>query len=160
LKEAEELYEKAVKRYKYSKKVWSAYQLFRLRIGDYDGAKLLLNRSIQSLSRHKHVEIIQKYGFGEYEFGSIDRARVIFTNLIGSYPSRIDIWNIYIDKEIKLGNVAYARQLFERLISLKTSSRNIKSIFKKYLNFEINHGDLESQENVKRKAIEYVKTQI
>ena len=41
--------------------VWSAYQLFRLRSGDLAGAKELLTRSMQSLARHKHVEVILKF---------------------------------------------------------------------------------------------------
>ena len=38
------MYERTLKKYKYSKKVWSAYQLFRLRQGDGAGAKALLAR--------------------------------------------------------------------------------------------------------------------
>ena len=34
-----------------------AYQQSRLRAGDHVGARALLGRSIQSLSRHKHVEV-------------------------------------------------------------------------------------------------------
>jgi predicted RNA-binding protein with RPS1 domain len=49
------IYEKAVKKYK-----GSAYQHFKLRAGDSDGAKGLLSRSMQSLSRHKHIEVLIK----------------------------------------------------------------------------------------------------
>ena len=59
-KGATALYEKALKKYKKSKKVWSAYQHFLLRAGDSDGAKALLARSMQSLSRHKHIEVLIK----------------------------------------------------------------------------------------------------
>jgi hypothetical protein len=51
VKGAEAVFEKTLKKYKYSKKVWGAYQLFRLRQGDSKGAKELLARSMQSLSR-------------------------------------------------------------------------------------------------------------
>lgn len=52
--------EKALKKYKTSKKVWMAFQHFKLRSGDSEGAKALLARSMQSLSRHKHIEVLIK----------------------------------------------------------------------------------------------------
>ena len=59
-KGAAAIFDKALKKYKTSKKVWMAYQHFTLRTGDSEGAKALLSRSMQSLSRHKHVEVIIK----------------------------------------------------------------------------------------------------
>lgn len=54
------VFEKALKKYKKSKKVWMAYQHFQLRVGNIEGAKALLARSMQSLSRHKHIEVLIK----------------------------------------------------------------------------------------------------
>ena len=59
-KGATAIYEKALKKYKTSKKVWMAFQHFKLRAGDSEGAKALLARSLLSLSRHKHVEVLIK----------------------------------------------------------------------------------------------------
>lgn len=111
---------------------------------------------MQSLSRHKHFEVIEKFGLAEFEFGSVDRARIVFENLLSSYPNRVDAWHVYLDKEVKLGYFDQARQLFERLISMKLSSQNLKTVFKKYLAFEVEHGTVESQNGVKAKAREYV----
>ena len=55
-----------------------------------------------------------------------------------------------------MGNIIQARQLYNRMITLKTSSNYLKTIFKKYLNFEVEHGSVESQLKVKQKAREYV----
>lgn len=60
VKGATVIFEKALKKYKKSKKVWMAYQHFLLRDGNSDGAKVLLGRSMQSLSRHKHIEVLIK----------------------------------------------------------------------------------------------------
>ena len=59
-KGATAIYDKALKKYKTSKKVWMAFQHFKLRAGDSEGAKALLARSLLSLSRHKHVEVLIK----------------------------------------------------------------------------------------------------
>ena len=60
-KGATAIFEKALKKYKKSKKVWMAYQHFLLKAGDSEGAKASLARSMQSLSRHKHIEVLIKY---------------------------------------------------------------------------------------------------
>ena len=124
--------------------------------GDEDGAKAQLARSMQSLSRHKHVEVISKYAMAEFEYGSPDRGRVVFEDLLSSYPKRTDLWNLYVDKEIKHGCFSQARQLFERMITSKHNVYTMRSIFKKFLEFEILHGNDASQEAVKMKAKDYV----
>ena len=55
-----------------------------------------------------------------------------------------------------MGHVNESRQIFDRMVSIKTNVKNMKSIFKKYLNFELEHGNIETQNNVKQKAKEYV----
>ena len=155
-KGAEKMMETTLKKYKYSKKVWSAYQMFLLRRGDVVGAKALLARSMQSLSRHKHVWVIEKYALAEFDSGSADRARVVFEELLSNYPKRTDLWHVYVDKETKLGNYTQARHIYERMITMKISMRNIKSFFKKYLSFEVNHGTVQQQEAVKQKARDFV----
>lgn len=54
---AREMYEKTLKKHKTSKKVWMAYQSFEQRGKRDKLARTLLNRSMLSLSKHKHVEV-------------------------------------------------------------------------------------------------------
>lgn len=156
------LYEKALKnpRYKKSKKVWMAYQLFKLRSRDATGARALLARSMQSLSRHKHVEVLTKYALAEFDFGSAERGRSVFEELIASYPKRTDIWHVYLDREVKGSYAQQARQLFERMLASKAlqNPHKMKTVFKKYLAFEQQHGTAQQQDEVKRKAREYVQS--
>jgi len=142
--------------YKKSKKMWIAYHQFKIRSGDVTGAKEQLSRSMQCLSRHKHVEVISKYALSEFEFGSADRARVLFEELLNNYPKRVDLWHLYVDKEVKLGHVSQSRKLFDRMIASKSSTKNMKLVFKKYLEFEMKFGTSILQEAVKQKAREYV----
>ncbi len=156
---AESLFERTLRRpqFKKSKKVWMAYHGLKLRMGDINGAKAQLARSMQALSRHKHVEVISKYALTEFECGNADRGRVLFEELLSAHPKRTDIWNIYVDKEMKLNNITEARHLFERMIATNMfNAKNAKIIFKKYLEFEVRVGTVETQEMVKQKAREYV----
>lgn len=155
---AEAIFQKALKRpqYKKSKKVWIAFLQMKLRSRDVKGAKEQFSRSLQSLSKHKHVEVISKYALAEFEFGSPDRGRVVFEDLLNTYPKRTDLWHLYVDREVKLGNVQQARQLFERMIHSSLKASNMKTVFKKYLAFESQYGDESSQDAVKQKARDYV----
>ena len=155
---AARLLEKALKKYKYSKKVWMQCQHLELRRGQHGAAKALLARSLQSLSRHKHVEVITKYACAEFDSqagGSQDRGRVVFEELLASYPKRTDLWHVYVDRETKAGNVDRARQLFERMLGLRLNIKNVKAVFKKYLDFEKRFGDERSQAEVRDKARAY-----
>ena len=71
------IYERTLKKFKYSKKVWSAFMVYHLRNGRWKEAKVLLSRSMQSLAKKKHIETLQKYAMAEYEYGSADRGRIV-----------------------------------------------------------------------------------
>ena len=86
----------------------------------------------------------------------MERGRTVFEGLLDSYPKRVDLWNVYIDKESKAGEFDSARALFSRLVTLKLSSKAIKGVFKKWLAFESVNGDAETTQQVKEKAKAYV----
>ena len=120
-----------------------------------------LKRSLQSLAKHKHIQVITNFAKTEYELGSLENARRVFENLISTYPKRTDLWNIYIDKEIKNSqDMSYARRLLERMSSIKFSPSKMKLIFKRFLKFEEDHGDEETLEAAKALVTNYVNSQL
>jgi tetratricopeptide (TPR) repeat protein len=155
---ARQLFERALKKHKTSKKVWMAYQHFELRRNNDKEARALLGRSMLSLSRHKHIEVILQYASLQFELENFDAGREVFEDLLQNYPKRTDIWNVFVDKEVKYKHFTHARRIFERMICLKISAKNVKSIFKKYLTFELSHGTVQEQNGVKQKAREYVES--
>lgn len=76
--------------------------------------------------------------------------------ILRSYPKRTDIWGVYLDQEVKLGDVLRARALFERAVATDLPPKKMKALFKKYVAFEARNGDEGRVEEVKRKAMEYV----
>ena len=68
---------------------------------------------------------------------------------------------MFLDMEIKYGSEEDdgkegVRALFKRALAEKTSTRQAKALFKKWLGFEKSKGDEKSVETVTRKAKEYV----
>ena len=92
----------------------------------------------------------------EYSHGSADRGRTIFEGLVSSYPKRLDLWNMYVDQEVKAGHIEDARHLLDRMCTLNLSVQKVKSVFKKYLRLEMQYGDEATVQQVKQKAQEYV----
>jgi rRNA biogenesis protein RRP5 len=133
-----------------------AYQHFKLRQRQFDAAHDLLKRSLQSLAKHKHVLVTLRFAQEEFDIGSQERGRTLFEGLLANYPKRTDLWIVYVDQESKHGNYDRARRLYERMTTAKMSSRAMRNIFKKFLRFEMQHGNDETVEHVKAKARDYV----
>ena len=121
------------------------------------------------------VETISKFAQLEFKFGDSERGRTIFEGVLDSYPKRLDLWFVYIDMEIKQKNVAAVRSLFERVLLRKLSSSEYsplprcsaslthaaekgKSVFKKWLSFEKEHGDAKGEEHCKERARAFVES--
>jgi rRNA biogenesis protein RRP5 len=75
---------------------------------------------------------------------------------VTNYPRRLDLWLQYLDQEESKGDVTTVRNLFERMISLKLSSKKMKHVFKRYLSFEKEKAGGEKVEYVKNKVREYL----
>ncbi|KAK9854523.1 Tetratricopeptide-like helical protein [Penicillium brevicompactum] len=143
-----------------------------------DRARALLPRALQSLPAHTHVETTSKFAQLEFrsENGDVERGRTVFEGLLSSFPKRIDLWNVLLDLEIKVGDAEQVRRLFERVLGLQSGKKGAVSIdasrklkpkqarflFKKWLDFEeklaAETSDEKMVEEVKARAVTYVKT--
>ena len=52
----------------------------------------------------------------------------------------------------------FVRELYDRMIGLNLQPKKMKAMFKKYMEFEEEHGDQKSIELVRKKALEYVES--
>ncbi|KAG2774744.1 rRNA biogenesis protein [Phytophthora cactorum] len=144
------------KKFRTSKQTWIRSLQYLVGEKQFAEAAETLQRSLKSLAAHKHLPVILKYGQLLYEHGELDKARTIFEGILANYPKRMDLWNVYLDKEIKFGDVALVRALFERLLAMEFSAKKMKFLFKKYLQFEQDQGDEEHVEHVKQLAKDFV----
>ena len=177
LAEAEAAYAVAAKKHKTSKQVWSAYVRFALRSNGQDLSSnassgsgggggisdpaTLVAKALKCTQPHKHVFICSRFAQDEYMYGSVERGRTVFEELLGRHGTkRLDLWNVYLDQEAKAGQIVHARSLYQRLVSLKISSRSIKGVFKKWLAFEKAHGSAKEQAAVRDRAREYVQSEL
>jgi rRNA biogenesis protein RRP5 len=106
---------------------------------------------------------MSKFAQMEFELGSPERGRTIFNALLQKYPKRMDLLFVNIDKEVKSGDIAKARSLFDSVVNpvssdrkFKFSDKQMKSLFKKWYRMEEDHGDEESQDRVKEEARAFV----
>ncbi|TYJ18682.1 hypothetical protein E1A91_A09G140100v1 [Gossypium mustelinum] len=154
---AEELLDKMSKKFKHSCKLWLR-RVQMLLMQQQDRVQPVVNRALLCLPRHKHVKFISQAAILEFKSGVPDRGRSMFEGVLREYPKRTDLWSIYLDQEIRLGDEDVIRALFERAISLSLPPKKMKFLFKKYLNYEMSCGDEARIECVKRKAMDYVES--
>ncbi|XP_012990759.2 protein RRP5 homolog [Esox lucius] len=157
-KEAEGLYKTMVKRFRKESAVWLSYGTFLLQQGQSDAANALLQRAIKSLPSKDSVDLIAKFAQLEFRYGDLERGKTMFDKIVTSYPKRTDLWSVFIDLMIKHGSQKEVRALFDRVIHLSVAVKRIKFFFKRYLEYEKNHGTPESILAVKEKALEYVES--
>ncbi|KAF3672570.1 hypothetical protein FXO38_06017 [Capsicum annuum] len=155
----DELLNKMVKKFKHSCKVWLRRIQWLLK-QNQDGVQSVVNRALLSLPPHKHINFITQTAILEFKCGVPDRGRSLFEKMLREYPKRTDLWSVYLDQEIRLGNADVIRALFERAITLSLPPKKMKFLFKKYLEYEKTLGDDERMEAVKRKAMEYVESSL
>lgn len=159
------MFTKMCKKFKSKKTVWIANFHYLLKGARHDEAHALLKRSLQSLPNYKHVETMSKFAQMEFELGSPERGRTIFSALLEKHPKRMDLLFVHIDKEIKNGEIEKARALFNGVVNpvsddrkqkFKFSDKQMKSLFKKWYRMEEEYGDEDSQDHVKAEARAFV----
>lgn len=153
---AESLYQLMTKKFGQHVSVWVQYGAYLLGRKQHDGMHQVLAKALQILPKRDHVEVVRKYAQLEFNNGDPEQARSLFEGLIADAPKRIDLWNVYIDQEIKLDNKTKVEDLFGRALAKKLSRKQAKFFFSKWLAYEEEKGDEQMAARVKAKAAEYV----
>ncbi|XP_054839484.1 protein RRP5 homolog [Eublepharis macularius] len=157
-KQADDLYNTMLKRFRQEKSVWVKYTDFLLKRGQVEAAHRLLPRALKCLPNKDHIDVISKLAQLEFRFGDPEHGKTIFENTLSTYPKRTDIWSIFIDMMIKHGSQKEVRDIFERVIHLSLAPKKMKFFFKRYLEYEKTYGTAEAVQAVKAAALEYVES--
>jgi hypothetical protein len=126
--------------------------------GKQTQARELLQRSLKSLPAGDHIDTIGKFARLEFKLGDCERGRTLFESILSSHPKKFDVWNVFLDQELRTGDKTRVRNLFERITSLKLSSKKMKFAFKRYLDFEKTEGTEATIQHVKDLARAYVQS--
>lgn len=156
---ADELVDNMIKRFKKSCKVWLR-RVQRLLMQKQDGVQDFVSRAEKILPKHKHIKFLSQTAILEFKCGNPERGRSMFENILRQNPKRTDLWSVYLDQEIRLGDTDLIRALFERATSLSLPAKKMKFLFKKYLQYEERHGNDDRANYVKQKAMSYVENTV
>ena len=124
---------------------------------DLTDKEKLLSKALQILERKQQIELIRKFASEEYKYNNIEKGRTMYESIIHSYPKRTDIISTYLDLEIKHSkNKKNIRKTFDKLLARENVKlKQIKFLFKRYLEFETEHGSEKDVDRVKEKAEEF-----
>lgn len=136
--------------------VWTTLTLFYFNHSQPDKARQLLDAALKRLPERLHKQAIIQAACNEYSLGDSERGRTLFEGLVAAFPKKADIWQVYIDQEIKHVNKDRVTALMERVIARKLTMKQAKLFFKKWLQFESEQGDEQGEDYVKAKAARYV----
>ncbi|KAL7272217.1 rRNA biogenesis protein rrp5 [Rhizina undulata] len=155
---AEALFKVMLKKFSQSPSIWTNYADFLLTSSDRTGARELLKRAMQALPKLLHRDLIIQFAKLEFRTGDPERGRTLFETLLGTYNKKMDLYNVFLDMEIKYSGeeVEGVRGLFKRALAEKCSVRQAKGLFKKWREWEEKRGDAKGVEEVTRRAKEFV----
>ncbi|XP_037090378.1 protein RRP5 homolog [Pollicipes pollicipes] len=156
--EAEEMYSQLVRKMAANKDSWLRYGTFLMQVDRHDAARALMQRALRGLDRRHHVEVISKFAQLEFRFGQPERGKTMFDHLLSTYPKRLDQWNVYVNQLIKTSDYDAARQIFQRATTVRLSARRMRSLLKRFLEFEQAHGSVAQQEAVRETARQFVES--
>ncbi|KAF0907052.1 hypothetical protein E2562_014658 [Oryza meyeriana var. granulata] len=158
---ADELLDRMTKRFKTSCKIWlRCIQLSLKQSKDVEYIKSIVKRALLSLPQSKRMKFLSQTAILEFKSGVPEEGRSRFELILREYPKRTDLWSVYLDQEIRIGDTEIIRALFERVTCLSLPPKKMKFLFKKYLEYEKSQGDEERIEHVKQKALEYVQSSL
>lgn len=145
---AEVYMQKLLKKRAQSQAAWSEYISFlyewRQATANADeGAKLdqkitnLSKQALQSLPASKKIMFLTKRAVAEFRVGEFEKARTTFELLISKTPNRADLWNLYVDMELKYGKDDEVKgNLLKRASELRLKPKSMKLLLTKRLQFE------------------------
>merc|ERR1712146_259167 len=117
--------------------------------------------ALEAIPAREGTSFTKDFAVLEYKKGSPARGRTMFEDLVASHPRKLDLWLVYADQEAGQGAVSIVRGIFERLVSGGgLSSKKMRSVFKKWVQFEAEHGDEAGIAAVKRRVAEYARKAI
>jgi rRNA biogenesis protein RRP5 len=155
---ADAAFEVAAKKFRPHSDVWIAWMTALMARGVPAQAKAILQRAVDALPRASHVEVISKFAQLEFRYGLPERGRTVFDGVLANYPKRVDVWSIYIDMQLRQAEPESTRRLFERVTSLRLSSKKMKYFFSRYLKYARESGDAQLVAHVKEKARAWVES--
>ncbi|WVZ62324.1 hypothetical protein U9M48_012085 [Paspalum notatum var. saurae] len=159
---ADDLLDRMTKRFKTSCKIWLCRIQFALKQGkEVEYMKAIGNRALLSLPQRKRIKFLSQTAILEFKCGVPEEGRSRFELILREYPKRTDLWSVYLDQEIRLGDIDVIRSLFERATCLTLPPKKMQFLFKKYLNFEKSLGENNERiQLVQQKAMEYVQSSL
>jgi rRNA biogenesis protein RRP5 len=124
-------------------------------------ARALLLRATKSVPESEHRTLTAKFGALEFSSpnGDAERGRTVFEGLLGAYPKRWEIWDMYVDLERGRGKEGEerVRGLYERMAGMKMKKRRAMFVFKRWLQWEEGLENEEGVSKVKDIAAEYAR---
>ncbi|AGO10941.1 AaceriAFR566Cp [[Ashbya] aceris (nom. inval.)] len=153
-----ELYKAAAKKFGSDNvALWVSWGEFLLTHDQPDEARAVLAHALKSLPRRSHIDVVRKFAQLEFAKGDPEQGRALFEGLLADAPKRIDIWNVYLDQEIKASDRTRVDALFERVLAAKLSRKQAKFFFNKWLQLAEAADDQRSVEYIKARAADYVR---
>ena len=171
MKKTLQVFTRMTKRFRTKKTMWLAYLRFLLTQERDEDAFALSKRALLSLPKYKHIWLLSHFGMLLFECGKAEQARAVFEALLRENPKRADLLSLFMDQELKHGEIRILRELCTRVAMagdlsnsadrvMKLSDKQMKNFFKRWFTIEESNGTESDRDAVKAAARRYVEESI
>ncbi|XP_011496148.1 PREDICTED: protein RRP5 homolog [Ceratosolen solmsi marchali] len=157
--ELENIIKTMINKFKQHPETWISCGAIFLKIGMKNKSRDIMQRALQSLPKNKHVNLMIQFAQLENKLGDKERTQTLFEQILSSYSKRTNVWLSYVDSLVKSGEIEIARKILDRAISQDLSTKKMKILFEKYINFEEKYGTKENILRIQALAVKYVEEQ-
>ncbi|KAF5277696.1 hypothetical protein FQR65_LT03676 [Abscondita terminalis] len=155
--EMNEKIKKVKNKHKHNPKMWTGLALVYYKCGKLKDARNIQSSALKTIeNKSNHVDLIVQFAIMEFNYGEKHHAEALFETILQSNPKRVDVWSTYVDQMIKKENIEGARRVLERAVSQHIPPKKMKTLFKKYKDLELRHGDEERVAHVVNLARQYL----
>eukprot|EP00760_Papus_ankaliazontas_P003375 PhM_4_TR11583/c0_g1_i1/m.81968/K14792/RRP5, PDCD11; rRNA biogenesis protein RRP5 len=165
-------------KFKDNVEVWVRYAKNLIKFHKNDALKAMLRDVLVALpNKVDHSQVLVRTAVAMYDGEMVTQARALFESLLTKYPGKLDIWGVYLDKELSLlkkavagssstaatsvsASTTHTRGVYNRLTSLPLNAKTMQRYLTQFMEFEKAHGDEASIAVVKARAQAYVEQKL
>ncbi|CAL8078422.1 unnamed protein product [Orchesella dallaii] len=140
-KDAERIYREMTKKFLLEPEAWIRFGKFNFFKQNFDGGREVLHQALINVPEPKRLLVITNFALLEMHHGDQSKGEQMLDRVLEQHPQRSDLWLVYANGLIKVGDYDKARNVFQRSIENNWSPRKVEPLLQRYRELENDHGN-------------------
>ncbi|CAL8133153.1 unnamed protein product [Orchesella dallaii] len=140
-KDAERIYREMTKKFRLEPEAWIRFGIFHFFKQSFDAGREVLHQALNNVPATQQLLVITKFALLEMHHGDQNKGEQMLDRVLEQHPQRSDLWLVYANGLIKVGDYDKARSVFQRALENNWPPRKVKPLLQRYRELENHHGN-------------------